>query len=421
MAQFYCAAAQNEIHELFKYFDNTSLMAQSSHDHIFLYEGHAADNPPQQDKLSDPPDCEQPYFTETPSLRPQRFKITIFNRQIPSRIMATSTQAICHPVCEKLEEKLSLLLVVCDADSARMQAVPLQVDLYKAGMKRRNFTCYLSVNGSTNLQGTTASRKQVKHPIFHVQRNASLEPGQIGLQFSFSRPDTLYTITFRLHSIIDSEGIEVIGYTSESAEFTICTANCLQDVAPVRGSGLPLLEISGPLKSPKCNQIVKAINREGLSGNIGGVEHLTRKVQKSHISLDIKALTLIYTGCFVSFYKSSAMLHSKELFDKALELSKHSDCQNSKLLERMALTFMAQSLRMENRLEDAQSLLDRAKIANFGAAPSGVTSSMYYQQAVICAGQCKGPITADVKQRVDQLLTLMIEHGKRCEGYDAFP
>ena len=68
--------------------------------------------------------------------------------QLPSRIMPISKQAILHPDYEKLkdDEKLSLLVVVCDADSDIMQAVPLCVDLYEAGMKTRNSTCYLSVN-----------------------------------------------------------------------------------------------------------------------------------------------------------------------------------------------------------------------------------------------------------------------------------
>lgn len=65
------------------------------------------------------------------------------------------------------------------------------------------------------LQSTDASQKQLEHPTFHMQKISSLEPGQIALQFSFSQPDTLYVISFSLRSIIDSEGIQVIDYSSE--------------------------------------------------------------------------------------------------------------------------------------------------------------------------------------------------------------
>lgn len=219
--------------------------------------------------------------------------------------MPISKQAILHPDYEKLkdDEKLLLLVVVCDADSDIMQAVPLRVDLYEAGMKTRSSTCYLSVDISTNLQSTTASRKLVNHPTFHMQRNASLEPGQVALHFSFSQPDTWYTIRFSLHSIIDSEGIQVIGYSSESNTFNIPTANCLplyQDAAPVLGSGLPLKEFSGPLKGSKFDQITSPLNKMGLSGNIHAVKYLTKKLQKSQCTpCDTKVLALIYAASYI--------------------------------------------------------------------------------------------------------------------------
>ena len=392
----------------------------------FFHEGPAAFNP-QQDKLFDQTDCEQPHSTmphETPLLLPRHLMIKTSICQLPSRIMPISKQAILHPDYEKLkdDEKLSVLVVVCDADSQILQAVPLCVDLYEAGMKTRSSTCYLSVNISTNFQSTTASRKLVNHPIFHIQRNACLEPGQIALQFSFSQPDTLYTIRFSLHSTIDSEGIQVIGYSSESNTFNIHTANCLplyQDAAPVLGSGLPLKEFSGPLKGSKFDQITNALSKKGLSGNIHAVMHLTKMLQKSQCTpCDIKVLALIYTASYIQAQDRSEMLLSKKLFKKALTLLNHSDCQNSSLLEGMAHTFMAQGLRVEDHFEAALSLLDRAKVAYFGAAPSSLTSSVYFQEAMICAGQCKGVMTADVKEKVEELLTLAILCSQRSEGCD---
>ena len=201
--------------------------------------------------------------------------------------------------------------------------------------------------------------------------------------------------------------------------FSYADAKCLQGAAPVHGSRLSLLEFSGPLKSSECRQLIKYINTEGVSGNIDEVERLTENVQESPgFPCDIKALTLIYAGSFVSLYKSSAMLHAKELLDKALDLSRHPDCQNRRLLEGMAWTFKAQCFRLEDRYEDAQSLLDGAKDVCLDAAAYGLTSSVCYQQAMILAGQCEGPMTVQVKQKVDQLLTSMIDHGKRCDGYE---
>ena len=79
---------------------------------------------------------------------------------------------------------------------------------------------------------------------------------------------------------------------------------------------------------------------------------------------------------------------------------------------------MAEGLRFENHFEEALSLLDKAKVACFGAAPSCLTSSVCIQEAIICAGQCKGAMTADVKEKVEELLRLAISHSLRREGYD---
>ena len=84
----------------------------------------------------------------------------------------------------------------------------------------------------------------------------------------------------------------------------------------------------------------------------------------------------------------------------------------------MAQTYIAEGLRLENHFEEALSILDKAKVACFGAAPSSLTSSVYFQEAIICAGQCKGAMTADVKEKVEELLRLAILHTLRSESYD---
>ena len=389
---------------------------------FFFHQGPAAVNPLQPDKLYDckPPPSTSPH--ETTLLLPQHLKVTVSNFQIPSRIMAISEQVILHPDYEKLKdnEKCSLLLVICNADSDTLQAIPLCVDLYEAGMKERNSTCYLSVN--VNLQSANASQNQAKQPTFHIQKKTILEPGQIALQFSFSQPDVLYAISFSLHSIIDSEGIQVISCSFESSTYLMYTANCLpvyQDEAPVLGSGLPQHELTGPLRGSKYHQIVSTIKKKGLSGKIQLVQHFTNQFQESpNTSCDIKVVALVYAASFISLYNSSEMSRSKELLDKALKLSVNPDCQNSKLLEGMVFTYQAQALRVEGRYKEAQFFLDKAKVAYFDAAPSYLTSSVHYQQAMIYASQCGGAMTADVKQKVAQQLALMISHGQRSEGYD---
>ena len=143
---------------------------------------------------------------------------------------------------------------VLDMDSE--DPIPFLVDVYKYGMLRKKSTCYLSVN-ICNLHSV-----KEQHCCIQKQEKLSLQSGHVALQFCFFKPTT-YSISFEVYSIVDSEGIEAIGWNASGYCYKL-------HVAPVDYSspqlGVPHTQLAKPFTSREYDNITKQFTQYGLSG-----------------------------------------------------------------------------------------------------------------------------------------------------------
>ena len=221
---------------------------------------------------------------------PQRLKINVSNCDHIQTVTAIRKEECDF---EKLpaNKKFCPTVHVLDMDSPWEDAVHFLVDVYKHGMQKKKSTCYLSV---TICDYPNLHLVKEQHYCTQKQEKVGLQRGLVALQFCFFKPTT-YIIRFEVHSIVDSEGNEAIGWKASSYHLKLC-------VTPMDYStpqlGVPHIQLAKPLSSREYDNITKQFTQYRLSGKRIETKRLSDYLQLNNPKSDFKILRLIFNASF---------------------------------------------------------------------------------------------------------------------------
>ena len=316
---------------------------------------------------------------------------------------------------EKLlaNKKFCPTIHVLDMDSPWEDPVHFLVDVYRHGMQKKKSTCYLSVIicDYPNLHSI-----KEQHYYTHKQEKVALQRGLVTLQFCFFKPTT-YIISFEVHSIVDSEGNEAIGWKAMSYHLKLCVTG--MDYSPAQ-LGVPHTQLAKPLSSREYDNITKQYTQYRLSGKRIEMKVLSDYLRLNNPKPDFKILGLIFNASYHWLVKDPNSLDSQVSdLKKAVSLCDKGECQNGSLLRVKAHIFLAQTFQSDDNFQKAKQHIDAAKVNIFYFGLCMERSAVATQEASWHVGQCYGDMPVKTKCEIEELLSQAIDCGSRLESYEA--
>ena len=300
---------------------------------------------------------------------------------------------------------------VLDMDSE--DPIPFLIDVYKHGMLRKKSTCYLSV---IICDYPKLNSVKEQHCCVQKQEKVSLQSGHVALQICFFKPST-YIIGFEVHSIIDSEGNEAIGWDASNYHHEL-------HVTPLDYSspqlGIPHTQLAKPLTSREYDNITKQFAQYRLSGKRIEVKVFSDYLRLNNPKPDFNILGLIFNAPYRWLVKDPDALESPVLkLKEAVSLCDKEDCHNGSLLRAKAHVFLAQNFQSDDNFEEAKKHIDAAKVSIFFLGLCMERSAVATQVAFWHVDQCYGDMPVKTKCEIEELLSHAIDCGSQLESYEA--
>ena len=341
---------------------------------------------------------------------PQHLSINVSNCD---NIQTVTAIRIDECDCEKLPASKNFCPTVHVLDMDSEDPIPFLVDVYKHGMLRKKSTCYLSVN---ICEYPKLNSVKEQHCCVQKQEKLSLQSGHVALQFCFFKPTT-YIISFEVHSIVDSEGNEAIGWNASGYHYEL-------HVTPVDYSspqlGVPHTQLAKPLTSREYDNITKQFTQYRLLGKRVEMKVLSDYLRLNNPKPDFNILGLIFNASYHWLVKDRGSFDSRVSdLKKAVSLCDKEECQNGPLLSAKAHIFLAQSFQSDGNFEEAKQHIDAAKASIFYFGLCMERSAVATQEAFWHVGQCYGDMSVKTKCEIEELLSRAIDCGNRLESYEA--
>ena len=244
-----------------------------------------------------------------------------------------------------------------------------------------------------------------------------IKRGHITLEFCFFKPK-IHTINFDVHSIIDSEGNETIGWNVTTYDCNICVVS-QEYSSPQRG--VPHIQLAKPLSECDYDVFTKQFTQHRLSGNRNKMKNLSEELQWNKPERDYEILGLIFNASYRWLVKDPDSLESPVLkLKEAVSLCKKEDCQNGSLLEAKAHIFLAQNFQSAHCYDEAMGYIDAAKVSICYVDLCMERSAIATQEALWHAAQCDQHMPLEKKRKIEKLLSIAIDNGKRLKTYEGW-
>ena len=244
-----------------------------------------------------------------------------------------------------------------------------------------------------------------------------IKRGHITLEFCFFEPK-IYTINFDVHSIIDSEGNEAICWNATSYDCKICVVS--QDCSSPQ-LGVPHIQLAKPLSECDYDVFTKQFTQYRLSGNRSKMKELTQHLLFNNPKRDYEILGLIFNASYRWLVKDPDPLESPVLkLKKAVKLCMKEDCHNGSLLEAKAHIFLAQNFQSARCYDEAMQHIDAAKVSICYVDLCMERSAIATQEALWHAAQCDEHMPLEKKRKIEKLLSIAIDNGKRLKTYEGW-
>ena len=331
---------------------------------------------------------------------PSRLHIHVSNYQPLQIVKAITSDSFQIEV--KDDELFTPTIAVLDAATG----IPLKCVVTLEGDKDAPAinVCFVSVSVRTT--EVDRPKKKSHQTLYRVERKTQsrhIVNGKTRLQFSFFQANVDYVITFSVHSIIDSEELECIGYTAESAICIIHTVHRFCMVGSVWKRPSPL-EYSGPCASTKFHKFMDSFTNILFEGKSDKVDSITSQVISDRkTALDTKAIVLIHQALEMMLNRGLVEEPLAKL-EEVHRISQSPDTQNGLLLQAQAFRYKAYLLRLQGKLETALEFIEKTRSIYLEAAPSCDTCCMFDEEARILETLYKGNMNLQIRQRILRLL-----------------
>ena len=339
---------------------------------------------------------------------PQKIKITVSNYKLLQTIKTISKERLVLPSHKQLklnkEEQFCPRITIQDAETCQpFNCTILLPD--EPSPPTPNFLCRLSI--TVDPHPFFPMRPLPK--LYHMQRNGALihNTSFVELQFCFRRGYTDYIITLSVASITDNDDIEHIGYSCEKCECAVRAVD--QHSESILSMPHVFTQYHVPCRKALYRKFDESFNNLIYSGGqTAKVDQLVSTIISNHnLSPDIKVEAL----CFQASERQLRYLpeESLSILDQALALADQPACMNSQLLKGRIFASCTSALRMQHRYDDALKNIQQAKCMYFSAAPSGDTSNVFYEEAIL--REFLSEHTTDRSGR-EHLYFMAIEHAR---------
>ena len=200
---------------------------------------------------------------------PPRLHIHVSNYQPLQIVKAITSDNLHKPQAElKHDQLFTPTIAVLDAATG----TPLNCVVTLVGDKDAPATnvCFIGVT----VRPTEVNRPKNKchETLYQIEKhtqydNKYIANGKAKINLSFFQANVDYIITFSIHSIIDSEELECIGYTAENAICVIHTVHKFCTVGTIWKRPSPL-EYSGPCASKNFHKFMDSFKISYLKANL---------------------------------------------------------------------------------------------------------------------------------------------------------
>lgn len=315
------------------------------------------------------------------------------------------------------DEKLTLAVSILDASSEAplMCIVALLGD--KHAPSEGQVICFLSVSVSVVGESKSRIRKYTsegKESSYNIWRSRSeySTSGQATFYMCFYETDVDYIVTLNVVKVHDEEGIECIGYAVEHYTGFISTVKTVERNtfrAP------PLLKFEGAIASAKFNKLMSVYNQTFYRGKSEESNMIMSKItsEESTAALDVKLYMSISRATEKSF-DPQTIVQLEELFQRCQSL----DSSNGFLLRALIVTSLSQTHSFQGRKDKALECIHHSRSICLEAAPSYLTSLVFFNDARNMISVNKGTMTPKIKRRILELFDRAIADSYYGTGWE---
>ena len=344
--------------------------------------------------------------TQTIMALPQRLQI-----HIPIHC-ATIKTTNCEKKPKNADERLTLAVSILDVSSG----APLKCTVALFGDERTpsegQIICFLSV--SVSCVGENISKKEQKesYTIWRSRKSDYSPSGRATFYMCFYEPDVNYIITLNIAKVHDEEGIECIGYAVEHYTGFISTVKTVERNA---FKAPPLLKYKGAIASAKFNKLMSIYNQMFHQGKKEESNMIMSKITSndSTAELDVKLYMSVSKATEKSF-DPQTIVQLEELFQRSQSL----DSTNGFLLQALIMMSLSQTHSFQGRKEKALECIHHSRSVCLEAAPSHLTSCVFFNHARNMMSVNKGNITPKIKRRILELFDRAIADSYYGTGWE---
>ena len=308
---------------------------------------------------------------------------------------------------ENVDQWYTLPVAIVDSSSNRPLncVVALKGDMQAPG--EGTMVCYLMLNVED--EQSQASTDPPTLPTHYVERRSKYTAnGRATFRMCFYA-ETSYLISVGVACVQDEEGLECAGYNVDKYTTVIRAVRMVERNAFKRP---PLLEFRGPLASKRFKKTMTLYRELHYKGKHDETQRIRSKLTSDNVELDIR----LYISALNVTDSSYDIAQGEELLKKCQTL----DCQNGSLLQAYCLMSLATLYYDNGDKEKASEYIHYARSKCYGAAPSYLTSLVFYCEARNLIRQHKGNVTPCVKGKAMQLFNCAIADSYYAVGWEKY-
>lgn len=278
--------------------------------------------------------------------------------------------------------------------------------------------CFLSLSAS--VVGDSPSPKNVlskrsvesSYNTSRSKRSGYIANGQMTFYMWFHEVNANYILTLDIDSVFDEEGIECVGYTVEHYTGFVSTVKTVERNA---FKAPPLLKYEGAIASPKFNKLMTVYNKLFYEGRTDESNMIVSKItgSDSTAALDVK----LYLSVSKATEKSFSPQTITQLQDILQQSQSLGSC-NSFLFEAYIMMALSQIYSLQGHKDKAIDCIHHSRSICLEAAPSHLTSCVFFNNARNMIATNKGRISPEIKRRVCELFDRAIADSYYGTGWE---
>ena len=285
-------------------------------------------------------------------------------------------------------------------------AVVLKGDKLAPG--KGTIVCYLTFN--VKYKGSQASADPPTVQTHYIERRSEYTAnGRATFRMCFYT-EASYSISVGVACLQNKEGLECAGYNVDQYTTVIRAVRMVE-----RGAFKcpPLLEFHGPLASKRFRKLMTLYRELHYKGKHDETQWIrSRLLSSDRVELDIRL--------YISALNVTDSSHNIEQGEELLKKCRTLDCQNGSLLQAYCLMSLATLYYANGDKEKASEYIHYARSECYGAAPSYLTSMVFYCEARNLIRQHKGNVTPCVKGKAMRLFNCAIADSYYAVGWEKY-